>query len=284
MLAFCKSDKELFRFAIVGMGMAYWFRGEGTKAMEAGKMLLEYGQRESDLRCMTMGHWTIGHGYYATGNFSSAIECHQKAIQAAPDPLFASGAKLLLGMTYIADGQLKKSENMFDEIMQYSENLGAEIVGSAGRFFHGIIMIIKGNLYQGVKSVEDLLSVWHQNGSRYRYVIGKYMLGRLYLQIVEGTERRSLSFLAKNIGFLLKNVPFADKKAEAHFNRAIEVAKEIGAKGLLGQAKLDLGMLHKAKNRTDQARECIASAITLFVECEAEGYLQRARKAEASLG
>ncbi|MGD9241669.1 MAG: adenylate/guanylate cyclase domain-containing protein, partial [Desulfobacterales bacterium] len=119
MIAFCKSDKELFRFAIVGMGMAYWFRGEGTKAMEAGKMLLEYGQRESDLRCMTMGHWTIGHGYYATGNFSSAIECHQRAIQAAPDPLFASGAKLLLGMTYIADGQLKKSENMFDEIMQY---------------------------------------------------------------------------------------------------------------------------------------------------------------------
>ena len=79
-------------------------------------MLLEYGQRESDLRCMTMGHWTIGHGYYAAGNFSSAIECHQRAIQAAPDPLFASGAKLLLGMTYIADGQLKKSENMFDDV------------------------------------------------------------------------------------------------------------------------------------------------------------------------
>ena len=283
MLKFSKSDKELFRFTIVGKGMAYWFRGECTKAIDAGKTLLEYGQRESDLRCMTMGHWTIGNGYYAAGNFSAAIECHKSAIQAAPDPLFASSAKLLLGMTYIADGQLKESEDIFDEIMQYSERSGAEIVGSAGRFFHGIIMIIKGHLYQGVSIVEDLLRLWHQNGSRYRYVIGKYMLGKLYLQIVEGSERRRLSFLAKNIGFLLKNVPFADRRAETYFNTAIEVAKEIGARGLLGQAKLDLGMLHKAKNRTDQARECISSAIQLFEACEAELYLQQARKAKAAL-
>jgi tetratricopeptide (TPR) repeat protein len=279
-----KSDKELFRFCLVGMGMAHWFRGEGTKAIEAGKMLLEYGQRESDLRCMTMGHWTIGHGYYAAGNFPSAIECHKRAIQVAPDPLFSSGAKLLLGMTYIADGQLEASENMFGEVMQYSENLGADIVGSAGRFFHGIIMILRGNLYQGVKIVEDLIRLWHQNGSRYRYVIGKYMLGKLYLQMVQGAERKRLSFLVKNIGFLLKNVPLADKKAEAHFNIAIQVAKEIGAKGLLGQAKLDLGMLHKAKNRTDQARECISTAIQLFEECEAKEYLQQAREVMASLG
>jgi class 3 adenylate cyclase/tetratricopeptide (TPR) repeat protein len=282
-LTFCESDRELFRFSIVGMGMAYWFRGEGTRAIEAGKMLLEYGQSESDLRCMTMGHWTIGHGYYAAGNFPSAIECHKRAIHVAPDPLFTSGAKLLLGMTYIADGQLQESENMFGEVMQSSEDLGAEIVGSAGKFFQGIIMIIKGNLHQGVSIVEDLLRLWQENGSRYRYVIGEYMLGKLYLQMVQGAERKSLSFLVKNIGFLLKNVPFADRKAEAHFNIAIEVAKEIGAKGLLGQAKLDLGMLHKAKNRTDQARECISTAVQLFEVCEAEVYLQQATEAMASL-
>ena len=279
-----KSDRELFRFSIVGMGMAYWFRGEGAKAIEAGKMLLEYGQRESDLRCMSMGHWTVGLGHYTAGNFSAAIECHKRAIQVAPDPLFASSAKLLLGMTYIADGQLEESENMFGEVMQYSEDFGADIVGSAGRFFHGIIMIIKGNLHQGVKIVEDLIRLWHENGSRYRYVTGEYMLGKLYLQMVQGAERKRLSFLVKNIGFLIKNVPFADKKAEAHFNIAIQVAEEIGAKGLLGQAKLELGMLHKVKDRADQARECITSAVRLFEACEAEVYLQQAKEAMATLG
>jgi hypothetical protein len=43
-------------------------------------------------------------------------------------------------------------------------------------------------------------------------------------------------------------------------------------------------MLHKARNRTDQARECIASAVQLFEACEAEVYLQQAREAMASLG
>ncbi|GAI10282.1 unnamed protein product [marine sediment metagenome] len=76
----------------------------------------------------------------------------------------------------------------------------------------------------------------------------------MYFQLVEGEGPISLSTVAKNIGFLIKNVPFASKKAEAHFKKAIEVAKEIGAKGVLGQAYLDLGLLHRAKGRTDQAR------------------------------
>ena len=33
--------------------------------------------------------------------------------------------------------------------------------------------------------------------------------------------------ILKNIGFLIKNAPFAAKKAEDHLNKAIEIAKEI---------------------------------------------------------
>jgi class 3 adenylate cyclase/tetratricopeptide (TPR) repeat protein len=282
-LNYCMPDKELFRFAIVGAGMAYWFRGECTKAIEAGETLREYGERESDLRCMTMGHWTIGHGHYSAGNYSSAIECYKRAIQVAPDPVFASGAKLLLGMTYIADGQLKASEEMFNEVMQYSESLGAEIVGSAGKLFHGIITIIKGNLNQGTKIVEDLLRLWHENGSKYRYAVGNYMLGKFYLQIVQGSDQKSISFLVKNIGFLIKNIPFADRKAEANLKTAIEAAKEIGAMCVLGQATLDLAMLHKAKGRADQARQYASSALQLFEACDAEVYLQQANELMASL-
>jgi tetratricopeptide (TPR) repeat protein len=90
--------------------------------------------------------------------------------------------------------------------------------------------------------------------------------------------------MAKNIGFLVKNVPFASKKAEDHFNKAIEVAKGIGANGILGQAYLDLGILHKTKGRIDQARKCISNAIALFEKCEARIFLEQAKEALASLG
>ena len=61
------------------------------------------------------------------------------------------------------------------------------------------------------------------------------------------------------------------------------MAKEIGVKGLLGQAYMDLGLLHKAKKRTAQARECISKAIKVFEECEAEVYLKQANEALESL-
>ena len=62
-----------------------------------------------------------------------------------------------------------------------------------------------------------------------------------------------------------------------------EVAKEIGAKGIEGQALLDLGYLHKVKGRTDKARDYFSRAIKIFEECEAEMFLKQAKEALASL-
>jgi len=87
----------------------------------------------------------------------------------------------------------------------------------------------------------------------------------------------------KNIGFVVKNVPFASRQAEKHINAAIEAAKEIGAKGILAGAYYDLGLLHKAKKRIDQARQCFSEAIKLFEQCDAEIFLKQAKESLASL-
>jgi tetratricopeptide (TPR) repeat protein len=108
------------------------------------------------------------------------------------------------------------------------------------------------------------------------------ILGEVNSQIASG-PKSSLLIMAKNIGFLVKTVPFATKKAEKHFNKAIELFKEIGAKGLLGPVYLSLGLLYKASKRTDQARQCILEAINIFQECEAEVYLKQANEALDSL-
>ncbi len=78
-------------------------------------------------------------------------------------------------------------------------------------------------------------------------------------------------------------MPFAGKKAEEHFNKAIEIFKEIGAKSSLGQVYLSLGLLYKASKRSGQAKQCILEAINIFQECEAEAYLKQANEALDSL-
>ena len=47
---------------------------------------------------------------------------------------------------------------------------------------------------------------------------------------------------------------------------------------------LDLGVLHKAKGRKERAKECIAEAVNLFEQCEAEVYIKRAKEALENLG
>jgi tetratricopeptide (TPR) repeat protein len=115
------------------------------------------------------------------------------------------------------------------------------------------------------------------------YALSEYVLGKVYSQIAEGGGPIRLSTMARNIGFLIQNVPFASKKAEEHFNRAIQVAREIGAKSTMGMAYLDLGLLARMKGKTEQAKKCLSEAIQIFEQSEAEGFLKKAKEALASL-
>ena len=131
--------------------------------------------------------------------------------------------------------------------------------------------------------IEEGLQSMVNNDRKYFYSMGEYILGKVFFNIAERAEPVSLSTMAKNIGFLIKNVPFASKKAEDHFNKAIEVAKEIGAKGTMGVAYLDLGLLYRTKGKTEQAKRFISDAIQIFEQTEADGFLKQAREALSSL-
>jgi tetratricopeptide (TPR) repeat protein len=149
--------------------------------------------------------------------------------------------------------------------------------------YMGIVSMAKGHLSQGLKHMEEARKKYLDTPGSGFCALTEYALGKAYLQIVEGAESVSLPTMAKNIGFLVKTVPFAGRKAEEHFNKAIEVAREIGAKGTLGPAYLDLGALHRAKGRRDKARECFSTAIELFEQCQAETFLKQARESLASV-
>jgi tetratricopeptide (TPR) repeat protein len=150
--------------------------------------------------------------------------------------------------------------------------------------FLGVVMIDQGHMSQGLRAIKEGYESYIKNERRFGLPYTEYLLGKIYFQISEGTGSVRLSTLFKSIGFLLKNVPFATRMAEFHFNRAIEAAKEIGVKGALGQAYLSLGVLQKKKGVKDKASECISNAIQVFEQCGAEIYLKQAKEALESLG
>jgi class 3 adenylate cyclase/tetratricopeptide (TPR) repeat protein len=278
------SDHYLFFKSLAGIAHTYWSRGESKKISEIGKTLLDYGRRHSNIRSLTVGHIYIGTGYLTAGDFTSAIDCYKRAIEVAADPFYSHWGRIFLGATYVYKGQFREAEGPLQELISYCESSGCENIRPYAQSFLAIVMIDKGHISQGLKMLDEERQLSPKTERRVLHAMLELAMGRVYLQVVQGEGPKSLSFLAKNIGFLMKDVPFASQKAEAHFNKAIEAAKKIGANFTLGQAYLDLCLLHRAKGRKDQARECLSKAIQIFVECEADVFLKQAKEILASLG
>jgi class 3 adenylate cyclase/tetratricopeptide (TPR) repeat protein len=277
------SDHYLFLKSLSGIGYMFWLRGEGQKCIEAGRRLVDFGLKRSSIRSQVMGHYIKGLGYFSKGNFQAAIDCFMKATQVSGDPYYFHIPRLLLGMAYILTGRLQEAEAILREVAAYSDKFDTESIGTPAYAMLGGVLLLKGELKSGLKMVEDAQRLFLKNERKFSYIMSEYILGNFYLQIVLKNDDLSLPVKIKNIGFLVKNIPFSSQKAEAHLNKAIETAKGIGAKGLLARAYLDLGLLHKAKKRSDQAKECISKAIKIFEECEAEVYLKQAKKTIESI-
>jgi len=148
-----------------------------------------------------------------------------------------------------------------EEVINFSEKFGAEIIGLSAQIFLGVVMIAEGHMSQGLRTLEEGQKVFLKNGNISTYAQYEYVMGKVYLQIVEGAGPKSLSTIARNIGFIVKNGPSAGKKAEDHFNKAIEVSREIGA-NCLGFA------LHHAREHLRN------SNCSRTIEPGAQGFIQ----------
>jgi tetratricopeptide (TPR) repeat protein len=277
------SDHYLYFKSLGGMGHAYWYKGEKKKASEAGKALLEFGHKHSNIRSMVMGHYVTGYSHLVEGDFPSAIECFKRGVQVSADPFYTQMPRCLLGISYAYNGQFQEAEEELGEVVAYSQNFGCEALGTPAQMTLAGISVVKGQMSQGLRTLEEGIRGSLENERRPNYALFQYFLGEVYLQIVERKGPISLSTMAKNIGFMVKKVPFASNKAEDHLNKSIKVAKKIGAKSILGRAYLDLGLLHRANGKKDQAKECISRAIQVFEQCEAEVYLRQTKEALENL-
>ena len=81
-----ESDHYLYFKSLGGVAFASYLKGEGKRPTLIGRHLLDYGRRHSNIRSMVMGHFCLGMGHIATGDYPSAIECLQSGVQIAADP------------------------------------------------------------------------------------------------------------------------------------------------------------------------------------------------------
>jgi predicted ATPase/class 3 adenylate cyclase len=277
------SDHFLTCISYLALGQACWYRGDSKKAFEVGEALVEFGDRYAHARSTVCGYYTMGHSYFIAGDLPSAIECYKKAVDASADPYYSHFPRTTLGYAYVSNGQFEKAEEVIKEVYTFSRNSGVEIIGTAAHGLLGMVMTGMGNFSEGIKRLEDVRKIFSDKKRRCLYAASEVTLGRVYLQVAHGKRRKDLSLILRNLKFLSSNLFVASKKAELHFNRAVETAKAIGAKSILAQAYFNLGQLYRARKKSEKARIYFSQAVSLFEQCQAETYLQQAREALASL-
>jgi tetratricopeptide (TPR) repeat protein len=221
-------------------------------------------------------------GHLATGDVKSAHKSSETAIEVALDPVYAQFPKGTLAFAHFFGGQFEEAEKVLQSILNFTEKRGVGQITAATQVFMAPILIAKGQMQPGIKLMEDVQNTLLENQRRVFYAISEYILGEVNLQIATG-PKPSLTIMAKNIGFLVRNVPFAAQKAEEHYQNAMEMFKEIGMKSYLGQVYLGLGLLYKARKKADRAKQCLSDAINILRECKAEAYLKQANEALDSL-
>lgn len=279
-----ESDHYLYFKTLGGIAFVSYLMGDYKKPFETGKLLLEYGKRHSNIRSMVIGHLNIGLGELASGDYIGAINCFKKAILVSKDPYYREYSRLYLGLSYLFCENYDKAELELVTVYNASFKMGFEKVwGVLTEALLGLVAVTKGDLARGIKAIDMGRSKCRELGALPYYAMLEYILGKVYLKMIQNEGPLNLSFLAKNIGFLVRNLPFARQKAEKHFFTTIEIAKKFDGKGFIGQAYLDLGLMYKLKKRNKQSKQFLFKAIQIFEETNAKKFLNQAKDAMESI-
>jgi hypothetical protein len=121
------------------------------------------------------------------------------------------------------------------------------------------------------------------NEAKLNHAFHEFLLVMVYAQLASPAAPVKISLLIRNIGFILRQTPFATRKAILHYNKATQICRDCGYNGLLGKVHLELGRLYQQKGKKEPAWENLSAAVRLCRECEDTGSLIQAEALLESL-
>ena len=237
-------DPMGYVLSLGGLGMIYIFNGDSQKNFELGRILLKFGESHSDLRSTVVGYICTSYGHYSAGDFPKAVEWSKKAVELSNDPIFSVWPKLVLANFFIQTEKYQEADEILREIIPFCQYLGMDYIVLWAQSLHGVVLMARGHYSRGMKMVTEAVRVFTENGRSVSLYFVEFALAEVYFQMA--TLRRRLGFgtICKNLGFILKEVPFARRKAENYLRKIIQVGQEIGASGFMqSQAARNLELL-----------------------------------------
>jgi class 3 adenylate cyclase/tetratricopeptide (TPR) repeat protein len=265
------------------MGTNYYWRGYASECIKIGERLIEYGKKHSQIRSLSFGHQVKSQGYIRFGDFNKAVASGEQAVKIAVDPYYKNTWHIVLIYAYMLNKDMKQAEIYLKKVWPSIIKNGDRWMGDILVLFDGIIQISKGQMSSGFKQLVDLLEKFRHQKRVPMECATLLTISRVYFEIIQKNSPVSFSTIIKNLGFIVKHVPSAHKKAIYWYSKTIDHAEATGTIGVKALAHLDLGIIHKIRKHDTQAKDHIEIAIEIFEEIGAYAFLKQAKKELESL-
>ncbi len=265
-------DDHYLHFKSLGMmGFNYVMMGEAAKTHEIAEKLIEFGTRNP--RSLFFGYWMRAEGHALAGNATAAMEAAEQGLGVLKDPFYLVFARAVYGMKCLAVG---KPSSSLDQALEQAIAQGNDFMVNWWRGFVGLGKFFQGNPSEGMKMIEQASQACLENGDLQIHHFNEFLKAKVYLQMVLSDRPATRQWL-RHLNFYLQNYPFAESRAELLLKKVIQFKRQVGARGWLAQALLDLGQLYQAKNRHQEASVCWTEAADLFEKVGADVFLEHVR-------
>jgi tetratricopeptide (TPR) repeat protein len=143
----------------------------------------------------------------------------------------------------------------------------------------GVLLVMRGEFKKGIKLIEEQRDNALKSNAISSFLVINYLLANVYLNMVTREMPVRIPVIIKNMGFLIKTLPFAAKKAEQILLSIVNKTKNMRV-SLTAPSYMNLAKLYKHKGKKKQAKELIVKAIEIFKE---NGNYKFLEQAEAEL-
>ena len=113
-------DRYLSSKPFTALGFIHYFKGLGEKTLAAANQLLDHGEKYENIRTTVMGHCVVGLSHSNNGNFLSAIQVFQRAVETTEDPLYKNYALAGLSFGYAESRDFELAKKAANEVIEFS--------------------------------------------------------------------------------------------------------------------------------------------------------------------
>ncbi len=263
-------DKKSLSSLLNNIGTVYHHFSDYARSMTFYNQSLEIQIEIGDKRGEANSYTNIGNNYYALGDYASAIDYQFKALkcyESINDEQGQSVAYSGIGLIYERLGEYQKAIENYRSCLKYDEHSG-------NRWSYALTLNNLGNVYAANNDDQNALQAYHESLTIKRQILDRQGMAHTLINIGEiyiKQSRYAEALAVLNESWeLLESVGdkssqasclttsaklFAEKKFEQFnldkaiecLNRAVEIATEIKAKGILAETYQILSQIYEQK-------------------------------------